>query len=100
MKKMSFNENGSKINPIKIEEKQDTDKANEEDNKSTCIDYATNIEGTSCGKIEEYSEELEKSKWKYAAFVLERLIFIVSIIFFTIAFVTIIFSSRNFYKLN
>jgi hypothetical protein len=99
MKKISFNEIGPKINPIKIEEKQDTDKTNE-DNKSTCIDYATNIEGTSYGKIEEYSEELEKSKWKYAAFVLERLIFIVSIIFFTAAFVSIIFSSRNFYKLN
>ena len=90
MKKIIFNKITPKTNqPHEIEE-----------NKSASTDNAVNIEENTIDKISEYSDELEELKWKYAAYVLERLIFIISIIFFTLSIVSIVYSCSNFYILN
>ena len=54
-----------------------------------------------CKEINQTKDmELRELKWKYAALVMDRLFLIISIIYFSIVFISVILSMKNLYKSN
>ncbi len=43
-------------------------------------------------------EDVKSLKWKYAAIVIDRLFFFLSLIYFVLTFLPIILTAKNFYK--
>jgi len=102
MKKMNFNLNNKMMDKESIETFVPSLVRIEYDNNDEMYENFVKIEQlmkTFCHeKLEKNLIEQRELKWKYASIVMDRFFFFISIIYFVVFFIALLFSMPNFFK--